>query len=105
MVHVKSMEAAKIMEDMDTTATSKVTAVEEDVVHKTTRIGAEAVEVEPTVILHIAVGHTECVPIQVKAEGHHKMATKKTRYGKTSCWEVKETAPGRLGRYLIVKLM
>ena len=39
-------------------ATNPVTAVEKDVEHKTTGIGAEAVAVEPTVILHITVGHT-----------------------------------------------
>ena len=48
---------------MDTTATNPVTAVEEDAAHKTMEIGAEAMVVEPTVFLHITVGHTECVPI------------------------------------------
>ena len=48
------------MEDLYATATNTVTAVEEDAAHKTTEIGAEAVVVEPTLILHITVGHTEC---------------------------------------------
>ena len=47
---------------------------------KTMEIGVEAVVVEPTVILHIAVGHTEFVPIWAKTEGPQKMATKRTQY-------------------------
>ena len=62
MEHVKTMETAKIMEYMDTMATNPVIAVREDAAHKTTGIGAEAMVVEPTVILHITAGHTECVP-------------------------------------------
>ena len=58
MAHVKNMEAAKTMEDVDITATNPVIAVEEDAAQKTTGIYAEAVVVEPTVILHITVGHT-----------------------------------------------
>ena len=104
MSYVKTMEAANIMEDVDTTATSPVTVVEKDVSHKTTGIGAEAVVVEPTVILHITVGHTECVPIRVNTAGPQKMATKITWYGVTRYWSVKETAPDRSGRYLLVKL-
>ena len=46
MTNVKTMEATKIME------------VKEDAAHKTTGISGEAVVVEPTVILHITVGHT-----------------------------------------------
>ena len=64
MVNVKTMEAAKIMEDVDTTETNTVTTVEEYATHKTTVIGTEAVVVEPIVILNITVGHTECVPIR-----------------------------------------
>ena len=63
MAHFKTMEASNIMEDVDTTASNPVIMVEEDAAHKTTVIGAEAVDVDPTVILHINVGHTECVPI------------------------------------------
>ena len=58
MSHVKTMGDANIMEDVDTTATNPVTAVEEEAEHKTTEIGMEAVVVEPTLILHITVGHT-----------------------------------------------
>ena len=70
MAHVKTMEATKIMKDVDTMATSPVSAVEEDLSYKTTGIGAENVTVEPTVILYIPVGHTECVPMQVNTTGH-----------------------------------
>ena len=58
MAHVKTMGAMNIMEDLDTTATNPFTKVEEDMAHKTTKIGTEAVVVEPTVILHITVGYT-----------------------------------------------
>ena len=51
------MAHARTMVDADITATNPVTLVEEDVDHKTRVIGAEAVAVEPTVILHITVGH------------------------------------------------
>ena len=64
MEYVKTIEAAKIMEDVDNTATNTVTVVKEDAVNKTTGIGADAVVVNPTVILHITVVHTECVPIE-----------------------------------------
>ena len=64
--HVKNIEAAKIIEDVDTTATNPGTTVEEDAAHKTTGIGTEAVAVDPTLILHITVGHTECVLARVK---------------------------------------
>ena len=43
---------------MDTKATNPVTVLEEDAEHKTIVIGAEAVVVEPTVILNITVVHT-----------------------------------------------
>ena len=98
IVHVKTMEASKIMEDVDTTATNPVSAFEEDVAHKTTGIGTEAVVVEPTVILHITDGHTECVPIQIKTAGPQKMAVKRAQYDVTICRAVKETAPDRSGR-------
>ena len=58
MAHVNTMGAAKITEDIYTTATNAVTGAEEDAVRKTTEIGAESVVVDPTVILHITVGHT-----------------------------------------------
>ena len=57
MAHVKTMEASKIMKDVDTTSTNPGTAVKEDAAHKTTGIGTEDVVVDPTVILHITVGH------------------------------------------------
>ena len=63
MAHVKPLEAVKIMEEADNTQTDPINAVKEDATHKTTGIDAEALVVEPTVILHINVGHTECVPI------------------------------------------
>ena len=52
------MAHASNMEHVDITATNTVTAVKEDAEHKTTEIGAEAVVVEPTVTLHVTVGHT-----------------------------------------------
>ena len=93
------------MEYVDTTATNQVTEVEEDMAHKTTGIGAEAVMVNPTVILHITVGHTECVTILVNTAGSHQMATKRNWHGVTRCLSVKETSPDRSGRYLLIKLM
>ena len=72
MAHVKTTE------DVDITATNPVTAVEEDADHKTTGFGVEAVVVDPTVILHITVGHTECVSIRENNAGPHQMATKRT---------------------------
>ena len=78
MAHVKNIRAAKNMEDVDTTATNPVTAVKEDAEHKATRIGAKALVVEPTVISHITVEHTGCVPIRAKNEGPQNMATKST---------------------------
>ena len=90
---------------MDTTATNPVIAVEEDTLHKTTGIGTEVVVLDSTVILHITVGHTECVPIQANTAGPNQTDTKRTRCGGTRCREVKETAPDRSGIYLLVKLM
>ena len=90
---------------MDITTTNPVTAVEEDAVNKTTGIGAEAVVVDPKVILHITVGHTEYVTIREKTAGPHQMSTKRTRYGVKICQAVRENAPARSGRYLLLKRM
>ena len=76
-MHVKTMEAVKTMEDMDTTATNPIIAVEEDAVHNTTGIGAEAVVVKSTVILLINV------PIQAKAIGPQHTDTRRMRCGAT----------------------
>ena len=54
-VHVKTMEAVKTIEDVDTTVTNPIIVVEEDTVHNTIVIGEEAVVVVQTVILHITV--------------------------------------------------
>ena len=74
------------MEDVDTMATNPFIVVEEYAEHKTTVIGEEAVVVEPTVILHINVGHTECVPIRSKTTGPQQTDTKRTRWGVTIFW-------------------
>ena len=97
MAHVKTMEADNIMEDVDTTETNTVIVVEEDATQKTTGIGAGAVVVEPTVILHITVGHMECVTIRAKNTGTQKTDTKRKRCGVTRCRELKDTAPVRSG--------
>ena len=68
-------------------------------------IGAEAVAVDPTVILHITVGHMEFFPIREKTAGPQQMPTKSTQYCVTRCQAVKETAPESLGQYLLVKPM
>ena len=68
-------------------------------------IGAGAGVVEPTVILHITVGHTECVPIRANNKVPHHMATKRKQYGVTICRVVRETAPDRSGQYLLIKLI
>ena len=73
------------MEDADIMATNPVTAVDKDSDHKTTGIGAKAVVVETTVILHITVGHTECVPSQAKIELTQRMATRRTQFGVIRC--------------------
>ena len=104
MSHVKTMGAAKFMEDVVTTATNPVTVVEEDMAHKTTEISAEAVVVDTTVILHIIVGHMECVSIRVKTTLPQQMVTKRTQCGVKICRVVRETAPDRSGRYLLIKL-
>ena len=99
------MEKARAMEDVDITATNIVTAVEEDAEQKITGIGAEAVVVDPTVILLITVGHTEYVIIRENIAGPQQMATKRTQYGVTRCRPVRETAPDRSVRYLLIKRM
>ena len=50
MADVMTIEAAKIIEDVDTTTISPVTAVKENVLHKTTVIGVEAVAVKPILL-------------------------------------------------------
>ena len=64
------MAQARTMVDADITAIHSVTMVTEDAGHKTTVFGAEAAMVEPTLIPHITVEHTECVPIRAKITGH-----------------------------------
>ena len=64
MEAVKTVEAVKTMEYTDTTVTNPIITVKEDAVQNTTGVVAEAVVVEATVILHITVGHMECVPIR-----------------------------------------
>ena len=93
------------MVDKDITATHPVTAVGEDMGHKTTGIGVEAAAVEPTVISHITVGHTECVPIRENIAGHYRMSTRSNQYGIIRCRAARETAPDRSGQYLLIKLM
>ena len=76
-VHVKTME------NVDTTFTNPIIAFEEDAVHSTTGIGAESVVVVATVILHVTVGNTYCVPIQAKTAGSRQTDTRTTRCGTT----------------------
>ena len=90
-VHIKNMEAVKTMEDEDTTVTNQIIAVEEDAVHNTMGIGAEAEVVESTGILHINVGHTECVTIRENTAGPRKTDTRRTWCGATRCQEVRKT--------------
>ena len=71
------MAHARTMEDADIMAINPVTAVEEYREHKTAVIGAEAVVVEPTVILQITVEHTEYVPIRAKIAGPQRMFTRR----------------------------
>ena len=85
-LHVKTMEAVKTMEYEDTTVINQIITVEKYTVHNTTRIGAEAVMVESTVILHITVGHTECVPIREKTAGPQQIDTISTWFGAIICW-------------------
>ena len=77
------------MDDVDSTETNPVIAVKEDVAHKTMGIGVDDVLVYPTVILHITVGHAECVPIWANNSGPQQTDTKRSRYGVTRCREVK----------------
>ena len=86
MAHVNTMDATKIMEDVDTTSTNPGISVKEDAAHRTTGIGAEAVVVKPKVISQINVAHTEYMPIQAKTLGPQKTDTKRTRCGVTRCW-------------------
>ena len=90
-VHIKTME------DVDTTVTNPIITVKEGAVDKTTGIGAEVVVVNPTVILHITVGHTECVLIQENTVGHQQTDTRRMRCGATGCWYVRKNAPDRSG--------
>ena len=94
-----------MMENVDTTATNPVTAVKEEAGHKPAEIGVEVVVVEPTVILYITVGHTECVPIRVNIAGTHHMDTKRTRSAVTRCLAEIVTASDRLGLYLLINLL
>ena len=93
------------MVEADTTPTHPVTAAEQDVGHKPMGIGAEAAAVEPTVISHITVEHTVYVLIWSKIARHQRMATRRMQYGVIRCWAVRENAPERLGRSLLIKLM
>ena len=63
------MEDVKATEEVDTMVTNPIMVVNKDAVHNTTEIGAEAVVVKATGILHITVRHTDCVPIQAKTSG------------------------------------
>ena len=83
------MEHVRTMVDADITATHPVTVVEVDAGHKTLVIGAGGASVEPTVISHITVGHTEYVPIRAKISGHQRMATRRTRNGVIRFWSVR----------------
>ena len=94
MTHVKTMEAAKIMEDVDTMATNQVTAFKEDTLHKK----KWELEQRPRVILHITVGHMEFVPIWVNNSGPQQISTKSTRYSITKYWVARETASDRSGQ-------
>ena len=73
--------------------------------HNKMGIGAEAVVVESTVILHINVGHTECVTIRENTAGPRKTDTIRTWCGETRCQEVSKNAPDRSGQHLQVKIM
>ena len=64
------MTHSRTMVDADIKSTHTVTAAEETAVHKTMGIDVEDTEVEPTLISHITVGHTECVPIRSRIAGH-----------------------------------
>ena len=68
---LKNMEYVKTMEDVDTMVTNPIIVVKENAA-----LGAEVVVAEATVILHITVEHTECVPIQEKTAGPSQKDTK-----------------------------
>ena len=74
MTHVKTMEAAKIMEDVDTMATNQVTAFKEDTLHKKMGIGAEA----KSNLTHYCWTHGICAHMgkyfRTPADGHQKYA-------------------------------
>ena len=91
--------------DADITATNPVTAAKDDEDQKTTEIGTEATVAEPTVILQITVGHTECVPIRAKIAVPQRMDTRRTHYSVIRCQALIETALDISGRYLLIKLM
>ena len=99
------MAHSKTMEDVDIMANNPVTVLKENADQKTTGIGMQAVVVDPTVILHIHVGNTGCVPIRANTEGPQNRAAKRTHYVVTRYMVVIETAPDRLGRYLLIKIM
>ena len=73
--------------------------------NKTTGIGAEAMVVEPIVILHITVENTECMILQENTAGPQQTDTIMIQCGVTRFREVKETAPENSGWYLLVKIM
>ena len=83
--HAHTMEAFKTREGVDTTVTNPIIAVEEDAVRNTTEISAEAMLIVATLILHINVGHMECVPIQENIAGPHHTDTRRTQCGATRC--------------------
>ena len=93
------------MEDEDTAVTNKIIAVEEDAAHNTMGIGAEAVVAKSAVILHINVGHTECVTIRENTAGSRKTETIRMWCGTIRFQEVSKNAPDRSGKNLQVKLM
>ena len=78
MAHV-NMGSVKTMEDVDITATNPYNSVKEDAEHKTTGIGLEDVVLYTKLILHITVGHMECLPIQTNTSGPQQMVTKRTQ--------------------------
>ena len=80
------MAHARNTADADITAINTVMPVEENVDHKTTGIGANAVALEPAVISHMTVGHTKYVPIQSTIAGLQRMETRRTQYGVIRCW-------------------
>ena len=88
------------MTNEDTMVKNQIIALEEDVVHNTTGIGADVMVVKSTVILHITVGHTECVPIRAKTGGPWNTDTRRMRCVTIRCQEVSKTAPDRSGQHM-----